>query len=141
MFSELWGKISFWLVFVGFNVSFFPQFLLGTRGMPRRYYDYTRMLDEHPEFHDLHHLSTIGSYVLTVGMVLVLIYLIHSLLKGRLAPANPWGAATLEWRCSTPPPHDNFASPPTVGDPYDMASVRYDAKEEAFIPVAHRTDE
>jgi cytochrome c oxidase subunit 1 len=135
MYSEMWGALSFILVFIGFNITFFPQFLLGTHGMPRRYYDYKEMLGEHPEYYTLHHLSSIGSYILAVGMVAVLVYLLHSLWKGRLAPANPWGGATLEWRCSSPPPHDNFSAPPSVGDPYDMRSVVYDANEKAFVPA------
>jgi cytochrome c oxidase subunit 1 len=135
MYSETWGIVSFILVFIGFNIAFFPQFLLGTHGMPRRYYDYKDMLVENPEYYTLHHWSSIGSYILAIGLAFVLVYLLQSLWKGRLAPANPWGGATLEWRCSSPPPHDNFASPPEVGDPYDMSSVTYDPNENAYVPA------
>jgi cytochrome c oxidase subunit 1 len=107
--------------------------------MPRRYYEYKDMLGENPEYYTFHFLSSIGSYVLAAGMCLVLAYLIHSLVAGRRAPANPWGGATLEWRCSTPPPHDNFATPPAVGDPYAMRNVEYDQELQAFVPVEQQT--
>jgi cytochrome c oxidase subunit 1 len=101
--------------------------------MPRRYYDYEGMLGENPEYYTLHFWSSIGSYLLSVGMFLVLGYLLYSLFRGKPAPANPWGGATLEWQCSSPPPPENFASPPTVGDPYDMSSVRYDPEADAYV--------
>jgi cytochrome c oxidase subunit 1 len=135
MFSDLWGRVSFWLVFLGFNVTFFPQFLLGSHGMVRRVNDYQGTLGENPEFLHLHRLSSLGTLVVTVGFFVALFVLFHSLARGKRAPANPWGAATLEWQCSSPPPHDNFATPPAVGDPYVMSSVVYDPQIEGYVPA------
>ena len=143
MYSEFWGRISALLLFIAFNLTFFPQFVLGTQGMPRRYYDYEALLERNPQFEFDHQLSTIGTYLLIVAFVIMLVYLLHSLWAGRRAPANPWGAATLEWQCTSPPPHDNFASAPTVGDPYDFSHLRYDPETQGYIIDANRqpTDE
>jgi cytochrome c oxidase subunit 1 len=127
MYSELWGRIAAMLVFVGFNLTFFPQFLAGTHGMPRRVYTYAE------KFHTYQFLSTIGSVVLAAGLFLILFYLIHSLLKGRRAPANPWGSATMEWQCASPPPHDNFDSPPPVRDPYDYTNMHFDPEIRGYV--------
>ncbi len=135
MYSEAWARVACLFVFVGFNTTFLPQFLLGSRGMPRRYYQYAGMLKEHPDFQFLHVLSSIGSYLLAIGLGLVLFYLLRSLFTGKRAPANPWGGATLEWQCSSPPPHDNFSSPPVVGDPYDVESVQYDPSTGGYVRV------
>ncbi len=115
MMNEFWGRISALLVFVGFNVTFFTQFVMGTQGMPRRYYTYI------DAFHDLHMISTVGSWILGLGLLLVLINMLWSLKAGRLAPGNPWGAATLEWTHATSPPdHHNFHRTPLVTHgPYD----------------------
>jgi cytochrome c oxidase subunit 1 len=120
MFNETWGRIGCLLVFVGFNVTFLTQFMLGSHGMPRRYYLYQ------PEFQIYHHISTGGSYIMALGFVITGIYLLHSLFWGKKAPANPWGGKSLEWQCSSPPPHDNFATTPTVGDPYDFSDLKWD---------------
>ena len=127
MFSEFWGRIGCTLVFVGFNVTFFTQFMLGSQGMPRRYYAYQ------PEFKMYHHISTGGSYIMGIGFVITAIYLIHSLFAGKKAPANPWGGASLEWQCSSPPPHDNFATTPRVGDCYDFSAVHWDEKQQGYV--------
>jgi cytochrome c oxidase subunit 1 len=127
MYNETWGKIACFLIFWGFNQTFFTQFVLGSRGMPRRYATYA------PEFTGLHRMSTMGSYILAVGFVIIAAYLLHSLFKGRRAPANPWGGATLEWRCSSPPPHDNFATTPTVADPYDFSDLVYDPSIRGWV--------
>ena len=102
MYSEVAGAVAFVFVFVGFNLTFIPQFMMGSHGMPRRYFNYP------PEFETLHQLSTLGSYLMAVGFVITAVYLLHSLFAGRRAPGNPWGGATLEWRCSSPPPPHNF---------------------------------
>jgi cytochrome c oxidase subunit 1 len=121
-------------VFLGFNLTFFPQFIMGSHGMPRRYYNYP------PQFEFLHQLSTVGSYLMTVGFVLIAVYLLHSLFAGRRAPANPWGGATLEWHCASPPPAHNFDEPPPAGDPYDFNDLEYDARIGGYVygtrPVA-----
>jgi cytochrome c oxidase subunit I len=127
MFNDGVGMISAAIVFVGFNLTFLPQFVLGTRGMPRRYATYLE------EFQDLHRLSTVGSLVLGFGLVVAGLVLLHSLFYGKRAPKNPWGGATLEWECSSPPPHDNFASAPTVDDPYNFAGIDYDPKTGGYV--------
>jgi cytochrome c oxidase subunit 1 len=116
MYPETPGRIAAGLIFIGFNMTFFPQFVLGTQGMPRRYYDYL------PQYQDLHVLSSIGSYVLAAGLFLILGYMLWSLFKGKPAPANPWGSATLEWtNATTPPDAHNFARTPIVTrGPYDF---------------------
>jgi len=121
MYSEFWGRLTCFVIFLGFNATFFAQFILGTLGMPRRYANYPE------KFTFLHRFSSIGSFVMGVGFIIMLVYLIHSLFRGRKAPANPWGSATLEWQCSSPPPHDNFAEQPKVGDPYDLSHIVYDS--------------
>jgi cytochrome c oxidase subunit 1 len=133
MYSEFWGRISALILFAGFNLTFFPQFILGTRGMPRRYYDYAALLPRHPEFRYYNLASTLGAYLLASGLVLVAVYLVYSLFRGRRAPANPWGGATLEWQCSSPPPFDNFPTPPIVGDPYVFDGLVYDAAEGGYV--------
>ncbi len=127
MYSETWGRLATLFVFVGFNLTFFPQFVMGSQGMPRRYYNYAE------QFSFYHQLSSIGSYIMAVGFFLIAGYLLHSLFRGRKAPANPWGAATLEWQCSSPPPHDNFATTPTVGDPYDFSQLVYDSSIGGYV--------
>ena len=115
MFNETAGRIAAALVFIGFNLTFFPQFIMGSQGMPRRYYDYL------PEFQSIHQLSTYGSWVLAAGLFLILGYLVHSLFRGKKAPSNPWGALTLEWTHATSPPdYHNFLETPIVTrGPYD----------------------
>ncbi len=132
MYSELWGRIACLTIFVGFNWTFFPQFLLGTRGMPRRYYNYQ------PEFQGLHVVSTSGAFILGIGMMICAGVLIHSLLKGRKAPPNPWGVATMEWQTTSPPPVHNFEHTPEVTDPYDLTDfvvVDDDGNYERRLPT------
>ncbi len=102
MYSETWAKISWALIFVGFNLTFFPQFIAGAQGMPRRYYDYL------PEFTLLNQLSSIGAWTLGVGLVISAGYLAKALVSGPKASDNPWGALTLEWQSESPPPLENF---------------------------------
>jgi len=132
MYNALHARIAAIMLFVGFNLTFFPQFILGTRGMPRRYYDYTADLAKHPEFQLLNVLSTLGAFLLATALFFMLHYLMRSLRKGRPAPANPWGSGSLEWQCSSPPPHDNFATPPTVDDPYDYHDLKYDPQLQGY---------
>lgn len=108
MYSEFWGKISAMLVFIGFNLTFFPQFILGYQGMPRRYASYPE------ELQVLNVFSTAGASVLGLGMTLPVIYLTHSLIWGKKAPKNPWMLSGLEWRTSSPPPTFNFEKTPVV---------------------------
>jgi cytochrome c oxidase subunit 1 len=108
MYSEFWGKISAMLVFIGFNLTFFPQFILGYQGMPRRYASYPE------EFQVLNIFSTAGASVLGVGMLMPVVYLVHSLIWGKDAGNNPWMLPGLEWRTSSPPPTENFDKTPVV---------------------------
>lgn len=115
MYSEFWGKIAAFLIFVGFNMTFFTQFILGTKGMPRRYYNY---LDQ---YQPLHAFSSLGSWVLGVGFIIMGIYLVYAMVKGRPAGKNPFGALTLDWTTDSPPPQENFSKiPVVVNGPYDF---------------------
>ena len=108
MYSEFWGKISAMLVFIGFNLTFFPQFILGYLGMPRRYASYPA------ELQVLNIFSTAGASVLGVGFLMPAVYLIHSLFYGEKVGDNPWMLPGLEWRTSSPPPTENFEKMPVV---------------------------
>ena len=108
LYPEGWAKFSALMVFVGFNLTFFPQFLLGYLGMPRRYHSYPE------EFQILNVFSTAGASILAVGYVIPLIYLIWSLKYGPIAGPNPWKAKGLEWETSSPPPVENFEQTPVV---------------------------
>jgi cytochrome c oxidase subunit 1 len=127
MVNEKWAKIAFVFVFVGFNLTFFPQFIAGSRGMPRRYASYP------PQFVSYHHASTIGAYTMGFGLLLVGLNWLHGMRRGRKAPDNPWGANTLEWRSPSPPPHDNFLVQPEADDPYDLSGWRYESPEKGWV--------
>ena len=118
MFNETIGKVTFWLAFIGYNLTFFPQFVAGTQGMPRRYHQYV------PEFEIWMQASTIGSFIFGAALFIMLGYLIHSLVKGVKAPHNPWGGVSLEWETATPPIEHNFHGLPlcTKG-PYDFDEI------------------
>ena len=102
LYPEGWAKFAALIVFVGFNLTFFPQFVLGYMGMPRRYHMYPE------EFQVLNVLSTAGATILGVGYGIPAVYLMWSLFRGEKAPANPWGATGLEWETTSPPPLENF---------------------------------
>ncbi len=111
MYPEMWGRAGAVIIFIGFNLTFFPQFLLGYLGMPRRYHSYP------PEFEVLNVLSSAGATILAMGYLLPLGYLTWSLFYGERASANPWDATGLEWQTSSPPLTENFVSTPTVTEP------------------------
>jgi len=114
MYSEKWGRIACALVFIGFNMTFGSQFIMGGQGMPRRYFNY---LDQ---FQPIHAFSTYGSWVLGSGLFMTAIYLLASLKTGPLAPDNPWGGTTMEWESSSPPVVHNFEEQPVFEhEPYD----------------------
>jgi cytochrome c oxidase subunit 1 len=114
LYPEAWARFAAILMFFGFNLTFFPQFVMGYLGMPRRYHVYP------PEFQVYHVLSTSGAAVLGVAYLLPLAYLLGSLWRGKKAGASPWNAKGLEWQAPSPPPHNNFPTPPHVPDePYD----------------------
>ena len=118
MYPEIWGKIAAGTIFIGFNLTFFPQFVLGYLGMPRRYHMYP------DEFQVLNVMSTAGASILAVGYILPLIYLMWSLRYGKIATSNPYQATGLEWRTPTPPPTENFPETPIVTwDAYDYSSL------------------
>ncbi len=108
LYSEFWSKIAAIIIFVGFNLTFFPQFILGYMGMPRRYASYP------PEFQVLNIFSTAGASILAIGLIIPLIYFTYSIFFGEKAPANPWLLPGLEWRTSSPPPTENFDETPIV---------------------------
>ena len=110
MFNELVAKIAWFFFFVGFNVTFFPQFFMGVQGMPRRYATYPA------EFQTYHEISTYGSWILAVGVVIMVINLIAGLFNKEKAPVNQYGSLSLEFTVPSPPPHENFDEIPTVTD-------------------------
>ncbi|MEK4031871.1 cbb3-type cytochrome c oxidase subunit I [Methylocystis sp. IM3] len=113
LYPEIWGRVAALIIFIGFNLTFAPQFLLGYLGMPRRYHSYAA------EFQVLNVLSSAGATILAVGYLLPLAYLGWSLFYGRRAAANPWRATGLEWTTPSPPPTENFSTTPVVtGPPY-----------------------
>jgi cytochrome c oxidase subunit I len=119
MYPERLGQLMAIQVFVGFNLTFLPQFVMGSRGMPRRYWDYD------PEYAIWHQASTVGALILGVAMFTVVCYLGWALFKGRRAPANPWGGATLEWETTSPPPLYNFEKPPALPPLYEYDNIVY----------------
>ena len=126
MYPESWGRLAALIVFLGFNLTFFPQFILGYMGMPRRYWQYP------PEFQVLNILSTAGATILAVGYVLPMVYFIWSMRYGKIADGNPWHAAGLEWMTPSPPPTFNFDETPLVDfEAYDYENIP--APEEVRI--------
>ncbi|MFO0736860.1 MAG: cbb3-type cytochrome c oxidase subunit I [Labilithrix sp.] len=129
MYEEGPAKVGWFLVFVGFNITFIAQFIMGSRGMPRRYYDYL------PEFEVFHQVSTVGSWILGVGFLVVLYTFVKSLMSGKPAPRNPWGSAALEWMTPTPPPTFNFVEgkePVMTRGQYDYQLVTEDELYDGF---------
>ena len=126
MYAEFPAKISAILVFVGFNLTFFPQFLLGYMGMPRRYHEYPA------EFQVLNLFSTAGALVLGVGYIMPIFYLTWAAFFGKKASSNPWGATTLDWTHteSAPSPHNFESTPVVTADPYDYRVIQ---KEGALV--------
>jgi len=124
MYSEASAKVAFWLIIIGFNLTFFPQFILGAQGMPRRYWSYL------PEFTFLNRVSTVGSWFIGLGFVYTAVYLYRAMMSGKKVDANPWGSLTLEWQTPSPPPHENFIETPVVTSwPYEYLP------ENTVIPV------
>jgi cytochrome c oxidase subunit 1 len=118
MYPEGWAKLGALIVFIGFNLTFFPQFILGYLGMPRRYYAYP------DEFQVLNVMSSAGASILGVGYILPMIYLMWSMRYGPVADANPWPSTGLEWRTPSPPPTHNFDTTPVVTwDAYEFDSL------------------
>jgi cytochrome c oxidase subunit 1 len=123
MYNKKVAKIAWLFLFIGFQLLYFPMFVMGYLGMPRRYYDYL------PQFHPYHFISTVGSWILITGLIIMFTNLIIALRKGEKASANPWGGVTLEWTIPSPPIHENFEQIPVVEkEPYDYS--HYELGEE-----------
>ncbi len=138
MYNEKLAKISAVLVFIGFNVTFFTQFVLGSRGMPRRYYNYIE------QFQPLHAFSSVGSWIIGLGFLIMLVYLLASLKTGAKAPRNPWGGISLEWETQSPPITENFhQTPEMTHGPYDFHAYQTArlAKKEAAERAARSEKE
>jgi cytochrome c oxidase subunit 1 len=133
MMHEALGKIGFWLLFLGFQLAFFPMHFAGLLGMPRRVYTYPAGLGlELPNL-----LSTIGAFAVALAVVLFVANGLLSLYRGALAPANPWGAASLEWATSSPPPAYNFAHIPVV----ESQTPLWDSPAELPVVTGLRVDQ
>jgi cytochrome c oxidase subunit 1 len=130
MLDERLGQVHFWLTFLGFNLTFFPQHFAGLQGMPRRVFTYA------PEFTALNLMSTIGSFFVAIAVLPFLFNALRSLWRGKVAGPNPWRAFGLEWTLSSPPPIHNFPTPPVVdGDPYGYGERPIPAPIDAPAPV------
>jgi cytochrome c oxidase subunit 1 len=123
LYPEGWAKFAALVVFVGFNLTFFPQFVLGYLGMPRRYHSYP------DEFQVLNVMSSAGASILALGYIIPLVYLLWSLRYSPAAGPNPWGAIGLEWQTPSPPPTENFLATPVVTQP----AYAYDLQEETPV--------
>ena len=142
MYPEGWARFAALVIFVGFNLTFFPQFLVGYLGMPRRYHAYA------DEFQVLNVFSTAGASILGVGMLLPMIYLVWSMRYGRVAPANPWMLPGLEWRTASPPPTENFVATPVVTwEAYEFAPPeelqvigKFESGDKPDHPIETRED-
>jgi len=123
LYPEAWARVAAIIIFVGFNLTFFPQFILGYLGMPRRYHAYP------PEFQVLNVMSSAGASILAVGYVLPLVYLTWSMRYGRRAGRNPWDVRGLEWETASPPPTENFLKQPVV----TKKTYEYGSEEDAIV--------
>ncbi len=128
LYPEGWARFASLVIFVGFNLTFFPQFVVGYLGMPRRYHFYPE------EFQILNVMSTAGASILGVGYLIPLVYLLWSLRYGQLASANPWNATGLEWKTPSPPPTENFAKTPMVTEEaYEYTPLRRKVEESKVV--------
>src|SRR5262249_36225565 len=118
LYPEGWARFSAILIFVGFNLTFFPQYILGYLGMPRRYHVYPE------QFQVLNVMSSAGASILAAGYFFPLTYLLWSLRFGKISSSSPWRAAGLEWQTASPPPVENFSQTPSVVDEaYDYRRI------------------
>ncbi len=148
--SQKWAILGLVIMFIGFNATFFVQFIAGQQGMPRRYatYDgewmnwslYTEVLngkgevvDRVKNFWPYHFISTLGAYTLGLGLVAILINWLHGLFFGKIASANPWGSNSLEWHTNSPPPTENFTHEVVGVDPYDYEAWHYEPKVDGYV--------
>lgn len=118
MYNEYWAKITLALIFIGFNMTFLSQFVMGMKGMPRRSFTYLE------EFRPLQGFSSIGAWIMGLGFLIMAVYLIYAMFKGRPAGNNPWGALTMEWQTTSPPIKENFKETPRLTHgPYDYDKI------------------
>jgi cytochrome c oxidase subunit 1 len=137
MYTESVARFCAIGVFIGFNLTFLPQFVMGSQGMPRRYWDYD------PRYQTYHQISTIGAFLLGISMFISIVNLVASLKNGKRAPRNPWGGTSLEWQAPTPPPLYNFEKPPVLHEIYnydDLVEVQEDVWERR-APIESEPDE
>jgi heme/copper-type cytochrome/quinol oxidase subunit 1 len=123
LLDERLGRWNFWTMFIGFNLAFLPMHLTGLLGMPRRVYTYSADMG----WNTLNMITTIGSFVFAVGMLLLLVNVLRSFRYGAVSGANPWDAPTLEWSTTSPPPVYNFAVIPTIASRYPLWEGRLNA--------------
>lgn len=126
MMSEKLGKWSFWTMFIGFNAGFFPMHIAGLLGMPRRIYTYPSRMG----WDEVNLITTVGSFIFAVGVLIFLVNVVLSLKRGAWAGANPWDAPTLEWAVSSPPPAYNFATIPTIASRHPLWEGRIEGEKE-----------
>jgi len=128
IYPEWWARVSAVVIFLGFNLTFFPQFLLGYVGMPRRYHAYPE------EFQVLNVMSSAGASILGVGYLIPMVYFAWSMRYGKIATSNPFEATGLEWTVSSPPPTHNFEKTPVVThEPYDYPNYPLPKKEAVVV--------
>ncbi len=127
MYNDFLGRVGCFLVFSGFNLTFFPQFVMGARGMPRRYASYD------PEFMIFHQWSTIGAFVLGIGIVLSVVVLVYAAFYGRKVSGNPFNGASLEWQSASPPSFHNFDHQVVMHDPYEYGDMVYDEALDSWV--------
>jgi cytochrome c oxidase subunit I len=137
MMSESLGKVAFAFFFVGFHVTFLIQHSAGLDGMPRRVYEYT----EGSGWHVYNLISSIGSWILAIGVLLTVINLVRSLKKGTVAGPDPWKANTLEWFTPSPPPENNFDVVPRVRSVEPMKDIRRQIEQQTGAPQRYRSGE
>ena len=136
MLNERLGKISFWVMFIGFNLTFFPMHILGVLGMPRRVWTYSNGLG----WDTLNRIVSIGSVVFGLGTGITLLNWAISMRRGRPAPADPWGADRLEWSIASPPPEYNFAEIPVVASRHPLWDGRRAARVAVLDGSARASD-
>jgi cytochrome c oxidase subunit 1 len=134
MLSDSWGKLSFWLIFIGILVTFLIQHVIGLEGMPRRVYEYENV--DHLHLYNL--ISTVGSFILAAGVLVTVVNIARSLKAGVVAGPDPWKANTLEWFTTSPPPANNFDTVPRVRSAEPMKDIRREVERRSGAPPATR---